>query len=78
MRKALKDFEGALVKGSQKRMSRGREDENVGGIEKVRRKLKGRRMGMRRRKRARKSVMEARKELGGIILRKKGKLGGKN
>jgi hypothetical protein len=78
MRKALKDFEGTFVKGGQGRMSRWRQDENVGGIEKVKRELKGQRSGMRRRKRARKSVIKAREELGGIILREKGKLGGKN
>jgi hypothetical protein len=78
MRKALKDFEGTFVKGGQGRMGRWRQDKNVRGIEEVRRELKGLRIGLRRRKRARKNVMEARKELGGIILREKGKLGGKN
>jgi hypothetical protein len=48
------------------------------GIEEVRRQVKGLRLGWRRRKRAGKGMLEAGMKLGGIILRKKGKLGGKN
>jgi hypothetical protein len=50
----------------------------VRGIEEVRREVKGLRPGLRRRKRAGKGMLEAGMKLGGIILREKGKLGGKN
>ncbi len=48
------------------------------GIEEVRRQVKGFRFGRGRKERAGKGVLKAGMELGGIILRKKGILGGKN
>jgi hypothetical protein len=48
------------------------------GIEEVRRQVKGFRLWGRRKKRAGRGVLKAGMKLGGIILRKKGKLGGKN
>jgi hypothetical protein len=77
MRKALKDFKGTFVKGGQGRMGWWRQDKNVRGIEEVQREVKGLGIGLRSSKRAGKGMMEARTELGGIILREKGKLGGK-
>jgi hypothetical protein len=51
-----------------------RSDENVGGIEEVRRERNGGGIRVRRRKGARKGVVESRKELRGIIFGEKGKL----
>jgi hypothetical protein len=79
MRMALQDFVGTLVKRSQRRMSRWGSDKNIGGVEKVGRKVRlgGVRLG-RRGKGTRKGVIELGKKVRGIMLGREGKLGREN
>jgi hypothetical protein len=59
-------------------MDWGREDKNMRGIEEGRRQVEGFGGWGRRRKRAGKGMLKAGMELGEIVFRKKGKLGGQD